>query len=31
MIMRKSTAAIGTAAFFVIAPGTVVGLIPWPG
>jgi protein-S-isoprenylcysteine O-methyltransferase Ste14 len=27
--MRRSTAAIGTAAFFVVAPGTVVGLIPW--
>ena len=27
--MRKSTAAVGTAAFFVAAPGTVVGLIPW--
>lgn len=27
--MRKTQAAIGTAAFFVVAPGTVVGLIPW--
>lgn len=27
--MHKSKAAIGTAAFFVMAPGTVVGLIPW--
>jgi protein-S-isoprenylcysteine O-methyltransferase Ste14 len=27
--MHKSTAATGTAAFFVLAPGTVVGLIPW--
>jgi protein-S-isoprenylcysteine O-methyltransferase Ste14 len=27
--MRQSTAAIGSAAFFVVAPGTVVGLIPW--
>jgi protein-S-isoprenylcysteine O-methyltransferase Ste14 len=27
--MRRSTAAIGSAAFFVVAPGTVVGLIPW--
>ena len=27
--MRKSTAAVGSAAFFVVAPGTVVGLIPW--
>ncbi len=26
--MRRSTAAIGTAAFFVAAPGTFVGLIP---
>jgi protein-S-isoprenylcysteine O-methyltransferase Ste14 len=29
MIMRRSTAAIGTAAFFVAAPGTFVGLVPW--
>jgi protein-S-isoprenylcysteine O-methyltransferase Ste14 len=27
--MRTSTAALGSAAFFVVAPGTVVGLIPW--
>lgn len=27
--MQKSTAAIASAAFFVVAPGTVVGLIPW--
>jgi protein-S-isoprenylcysteine O-methyltransferase Ste14 len=27
--MRRSTAAISTAAFFVVAPGTFVGLIPW--
>jgi protein-S-isoprenylcysteine O-methyltransferase Ste14 len=27
--MRQSTAAIGTAAFFVVAPGTFVGVIPW--
>jgi protein-S-isoprenylcysteine O-methyltransferase Ste14 len=27
--MRRSTAAIGTAAFFVVAPGTVAGLVPW--
>jgi protein-S-isoprenylcysteine O-methyltransferase Ste14 len=27
--MRRSTAAVGSAAFFVVAPGTVVGLIPW--
>ncbi|HXL59277.1 MAG TPA: isoprenylcysteine carboxylmethyltransferase family protein [Mycobacterium sp.] len=27
--MRRSTAAIGSAAFFVVAPGTVVGLVPW--
>jgi protein-S-isoprenylcysteine O-methyltransferase Ste14 len=29
MIMRKPAAAVGTAAFFVVAPGTVVGLVPW--
>lgn len=27
--MRKSRAAIGSLAFFVLAPGVVVGLIPW--
>lgn len=27
--MRQSTAAVGSAAFFVVAPGMVVGLIPW--
>ncbi len=27
--MRQATAAVGSAAFFVVAPGTVVGLIPW--
>jgi protein-S-isoprenylcysteine O-methyltransferase Ste14 len=27
--MQRSTAAIASAAFFVAAPGTVVGLIPW--
>jgi protein-S-isoprenylcysteine O-methyltransferase Ste14 len=27
--MRTTTAAIGSAAFFVVAPGTVVGVIPW--
>jgi protein-S-isoprenylcysteine O-methyltransferase Ste14 len=27
--MRTSRAAIGSAAFFVVAPGTVVGLVPW--
>lgn len=27
--MRRSRAAVATAAFFVVAPGTVVGLIPW--
>ncbi|ORV10722.1 methyltransferase family protein [Mycobacterium celatum] len=27
--MRRSAAAIGSAAFFVVAPGTVVGLVPW--
>lgn len=27
--MRKSKAALVSAGFFVVAPGTVVGLIPW--
>lgn len=27
--MRRSTAALGSAAFFVVAPGTLVGLVPW--
>lgn len=27
--MRRSTAALATAAFFLVAPGTVAGLIPW--
>lgn len=27
--MRRATAALSSAAFFVVAPGTVVGLIPW--
>jgi protein-S-isoprenylcysteine O-methyltransferase Ste14 len=27
--MRRSTATLGTAAFFMVAPGTVVGLVPW--
>ena len=27
--MRTSTAAAGSMAFFVVAPGTVVGVIPW--
>jgi protein-S-isoprenylcysteine O-methyltransferase Ste14 len=27
--MRTSSAALGSAAFFVVAPGTVVGLVPW--
>jgi protein-S-isoprenylcysteine O-methyltransferase Ste14 len=27
--MRRSTAAIGSAVFFVLAPGVVAGLIPW--
>ncbi|MEZ0364535.1 isoprenylcysteine carboxylmethyltransferase family protein [Mycobacterium sp. pUA109] len=27
--MRRSVAAAGTATFFVVAPGTVVGVIPW--
>jgi protein-S-isoprenylcysteine O-methyltransferase Ste14 len=28
-MMHESTAAVGSAMFFVAAPGTVVGLIPW--
>jgi protein-S-isoprenylcysteine O-methyltransferase Ste14 len=27
--MRKRTAAVGSAVFFLVAPGVVVGLIPW--
>jgi protein-S-isoprenylcysteine O-methyltransferase Ste14 len=27
--MQRSTAGIASAAFFVVAPGTVVGLVPW--
>jgi hypothetical protein len=27
--MRTSTAAVGSAVFFILAPGTVAGLIPW--
>jgi protein-S-isoprenylcysteine O-methyltransferase Ste14 len=27
--MQRSRAAIGSAVFFVVAPGTVAGLIPW--
>jgi protein-S-isoprenylcysteine O-methyltransferase Ste14 len=27
--MRRIPAAVGSAAFFAVAPGTVVGLIPW--
>jgi protein-S-isoprenylcysteine O-methyltransferase Ste14 len=27
--VRQSSAALGSAAFFVAAPGTVVGVIPW--
>jgi protein-S-isoprenylcysteine O-methyltransferase Ste14 len=27
--MRRPTAAVGSAVFFVLAPGVVVGLIPW--
>ncbi len=27
--MRRSRAAVGSAAFFVAAPGTFVGVIPW--
>ena len=27
--MRRPTAALGSAVFFLLAPGVVVGLIPW--
>src|SRR5918998_6096839 len=27
--MRRSTAAVGSAMFFLLAPGVVVGLVPW--
>src|SRR5918995_5790349 len=27
--MRRSTAAVGSALFFLVAPGVVVGLLPW--
>ncbi len=27
--MRKGVAALGSAVFFVVAPGTVAGLVPW--
>lgn len=27
--MRKSRAAVGSTLFFVLAPGTVIGLVPW--
>jgi protein-S-isoprenylcysteine O-methyltransferase Ste14 len=27
--MRRPTAAVGSAVFFLVGPGTVVGLIPW--
>ena len=27
--MRRPIAAVGSAVFFLVAPGTVVGLIPW--
>lgn len=27
--MRRSSAAVGSAVFFLVAPGVVVGLIPW--
>ena len=27
--MRRPTAAVGSALFFLLAPGVVVGLIPW--
>jgi protein-S-isoprenylcysteine O-methyltransferase Ste14 len=29
MAMRRSTAAVGSAVFFLVGPGVVVGLIPW--
>ena len=29
MIMRRSAAALGSAAFFLAAPGMVAGLVPW--
>ena len=29
MSIRRVTAAVGSAVFFLVAPGTVVGLIPW--
>ena len=28
-VVRKPSAAVGSAVFFVLAPGTVVGLVPW--
>ena len=27
--MHRSTAAVGSTVFFIVAPGTVVGLVPW--
>jgi hypothetical protein len=27
--MQRSTATVGSAAFFVVAPGVVAGLVPW--
>jgi hypothetical protein len=27
--MRRPTAAVGSALFFLLAPGVVMGLIPW--
>jgi hypothetical protein len=27
--MRRPIAAVGSAVFFLVGPGTVVGLIPW--
>jgi hypothetical protein len=27
--MRRSAAAVGSAVFFVVAPGVVAGLVPW--
>src|SRR5918994_6567168 len=29
IVMRRPTAAMGSAVFFLLAPGVVVGLIPW--
>jgi protein-S-isoprenylcysteine O-methyltransferase Ste14 len=29
MVMRRSAAAAGSAAWFIVAPGVVAGLVPW--